>query len=342
MTRTILFSILMIGALLVAVAGITFAVFSDNVASDKQEFIAGEVDILVNGDEDDYFNTSIHMTDMAPGDSKPAQPISINNDGSLPVFYHIWTYIGGDIYNCDPNPACNLKVEFDGPTGGVGPDYALEVDETETYELSSEFPLCAGNSCQGKDGYIQLFIHAWQQKNLEDYTCIKLEDKAAPDWLPDALSPAHGNMCYMVDGTDLKVVVNGYKLNPDKNFQLSLDGGGEWDPDGPCLDQDRNLAGMPGDQYVSGFWNTGPGLDTFCTPGKGEGVWNYAGVYSTDPPVTSDSTGAFSYQATLSGLQAGVYEVKANVKEVTGALPGTGWESKLSGLDYLRFTIPAP
>ena len=344
MTRKILLSVLVIGALLVAVAGITMAVFSDNVASDEQWFDAGTVDIVVNEDEDDYFETKVHMENMEPGDSDGPQLISIYNAGTLPVFYHIWTYTSGDIFSCDPNPACNMQVYTDGFTG----DYALGVGETETMNLNTLFPLCAGNLCQDKDGYFQMFIHSWQQSNMEGYTCVKLEDKDDITWMPDPLSDPHGNVCYKAidTGTNgltdaLHIVTNGYGLTDDEYFQLALDGGDVNDPnDGSCTAQDIALAGMDTtpDYFVSGYYNWGTTLMPTCdSVNGGEGVWNYAGVYGGVHSVG----GAISYEATLDLLPMD-YIVKANVKEIIGAPPfpgGGSWPSVLSGLDYLSFTI---
>ena len=110
MTRKILLSVLLIAALLVAVAGITFAVFSDNEASDDQVFTAGTVNIQVdNTAEGDLFNTTLDMPNMEPGDCS-TQTVRVNNIGTLPVNLWNWIYPSGNIFSCDPNADCNMKV----------------------------------------------------------------------------------------------------------------------------------------------------------------------------------------------------------------------------------------
>jgi len=347
MTRKILLSVLVIGALLVAVAGITMAVFSDNEASDDQFFTAGTVNIEVGEDvdpEDGLFDTTLDMPNMEAGDCEE-QIIRVSNVGTLDVNLWNWIYTSGDIFSCDPNASCNMTVTKEFWAEQDPPDGTQEFIPSggwEEYKLKACLPLCAGNDCQGDSGEMRMFFHAVQDSNLEGYECVKLEDKDAPDWIPDPTTPAHGNVCYKVDGSDLEVVLNGYSLTPLANFQLALDGGDTNDgEDAGCTTQDANLLSMSPDIYVAGYWNWGTYLEQpNCLPNNGgEGVWNYAGVYSGDA-VTAGGTGSISYAGTLSGLPGGSYVVKANVKEVTGALPGTVWTGVLSGLDYLRFTIP--
>jgi hypothetical protein len=307
------------------------------------------VDIDVDG-YDELFPTTLDMDTMEAGDCK-TQVVRVNNKGTLPVHLWNWIYTWGDIFNCDPNPNCNMYVKKT-LVAESNLDLDDEIDEKivptgwEDYELEACLPLCAGNNCQDKTGQMRIFFHAVQQSHLDGYECVKLEDKDAPDWIPDPTTLPHGNVCYKVvpdtdsDGIeDLHIVVNAYGLTADADFQLALDGGDMNDSqDGACTTQDDALAGMvPGDLYSSGYWNWGTFLEATCNATNGgEGVWNYAGVYGG---VSSDGSGAISYGATLTGLPQGSYVVKQNVKEVTGALPGTNWTSVLSGLDYLQFTI---
>jgi predicted ribosomally synthesized peptide with SipW-like signal peptide len=331
-----------------AVVGGSFAIFSDNVASDDQEFTAGTVDIVVNNDPDDFFETTVHMTNMEAGDCSE-QTLTVRNEGTLPVNLWKWIYSWGDIFSCDPNPDCDMDVAMTFVAGshpdGEGYIASKADNGWEEYKLKACLPLCAGNNCQGGTGGIRLFFHAVQESNLPGYECVKLEDKASPDWLPDPTTPAHGNVCYKAIDTDsngktdaLHIVTNAYGLTSDADFQIDLTGGNKWDPDGPCTTQDAALAGMSGDPYTSGYWNTGPFLEATCTLGTGEGVWNYAGVYGG---VHSDGSGAISYEATLTGLPAMSYIVKTQVKEIGGLppFPGSSWTVVLSGLDYLSFTI---
>jgi hypothetical protein len=384
MTRKILFSLLVIGAVVAAFGAITYAIFSDNIASDVQEFAAGTVNIEIYANEawyEELFDTTLDMDNMEPGDCSE-QLVVVHNKGSLPVDLWNWIYTWHvpsgppdppNIFNCDPNPACNMKVwkefvsdDFDQNDEKLYPDCdlmppaernpgvnCLVGGEHETWRLKACLPLCAGNSCQGGTGQMRIFFHAVQQSNLDGYECVKLEDKGPPDWIPDPTTLPHGNVCYKAidTGTNgltdaLHIIVNAYGLKGNADFQLALDGGDTNDPhDAGCTGQDDDLASMcgsPRDLYTCGYWNWGASnlSDTCQASNGGEGVWNYAGVYGG---VHSDGTGAsdgtISYDATLSGLPARTYTVKANVKEITGAPPGTAWTSVLTGLDYLQFTI---
>lgn len=338
MTRRIVGSLLIITAVLAAFGAITFAVFSDNVGSDMQEFAAGTVDINVNAQQNN-FSTDLDMDNMEAGDCSSDEFV-VTNTGSLAVDLWNWTYTYGDIFSCDPNPECNMDVSMSlADDSDALPNHLDENGGSETYDVEACLPLCAGNGCQATTGKVRFYFHAVQESNLEGYECVKLEDKGPPTWFPKPLTPPHGNLCYKVDGSDLEVVVNAYGLTNDTNFQLDLTGGDMNDQeDGACTTQDDNLAGMSSDPYVAGYWNWGTVLEGSCNPSNGgEGVWNYAGVFGG---VSSDGTGAISYSATLSGLPADSYVVKAHVKEIIGTPPGTAWPVVLSEVDYIRFTIP--
>jgi predicted ribosomally synthesized peptide with SipW-like signal peptide len=349
MIRKISLSLLVIGAVVALVGGVTFALFSDNIASDEQKFSAGTVDIVVYADDikyDETFQTDLDMEKMEPGDCSDDE-IMVKNEGTLDVNLWNWIYTWGDIFSCDPNPACCMSVKKTLIADSDGTPDHIASGGSETYKLTACLPLCAGNGCQGDSGTMRLFFHAVQDSNLEGYECVKLEDKASPDWIPDPTTPAHGNLCYKaVDtGTDgktdaLHVVVNGYGLAPNACFQLDLTGGDTGDPYDPgCQTQDSLLAGISADLYTAGYWNWGSNLEATCNAGNGgEGVWNYAGVYEANK-VCSDASGAISYEGTLTALPMGTYHLKAHVKEITSPWPGTGWTTRLSEMDYLQFTL---
>ncbi len=339
MRKKVIVGGLVIVALLVLVAGATYAIFSDNIASDEQTFAAGTVNIQVDG-QDESFVTTLHMPNMEPGDCA-TQTVRVANVGTLPVDLWNWIYTSGEIFGCDPNPACNMYVKKTLVLDNTVPEEKLHTGgDFEDYELEACLPLCAGNLCQTKAGKFRLFFHAVQQSNLEGWECVKLEDKDTTFWMPDPTTPQHGNICYKQDGGDLHVVVNAYKLTPDACFQLALDGGDVNDPnDGACTTQDDNLANMSGDIYEAGYWNWGTYLEASCDPNSGEGVYNYAGVYEPDK-VCADSDGNISWGGTITGLPSLTYVVKANVKEISNQWPGDDWTGVLSGLDYLSFTIP--
>lgn len=347
MTRKLALSALVIGSVVTAVGLITFALSSESVTSNLSSFTAGTLDIRVDG-YDEFFETFLDMPNVEPGDCSYDQ-VTVTNVGTMAVNLWNWIYTWGDIFGCDPNPACNLTVNktLAGDSDAI-PEY-IEPGGYETYDLAACLPLCAGNKCQGDSGTMRLFFHAVQAANLDGYECVKLEDKRAPDWIPDPVTPAHGNLCYKVvddqsgdSVQDLHVVIDAYGLTAAACFQLSLDGGDMNDPnDGACTAQDANLAGMasPPDTYVSGYWNWGTFLEPTCNPvNGGEGVWNFAGVYQPGA-ICADASGDFSWSGTLTGLPAGSYIVKQSVKEISNPWPGDSWAGVLSGLAYLQFTL---
>jgi len=345
MTRKIFLSLLVIAAVVAAIGLVTFAIFSDNIASDQQDFAAGSVDIQVNGEEAN-FETTLDMPNMEPGDCEE-QTLHVFSNSTLPIFLQNWIYTKGDIFACDPNPDCNMKVwkEYQGDDGD-GIQESLVPGETEDWLLKACLPLCAGNSCQLKSGFFNLFFHAYQQSNMEGFECVKLEDKDKTFWMPNPLTPPHGTLCYKVvdDGPDtdtcqdLRIVVNAYGLSGGQNFQLDVTGGDTndaWNPG--CQPLDDLLKGMSTDLFVSGYWNWGSTLEATCVAGNGgEGVFNYAGVYGG---VQSDASGNLSYDATFGGWPVGSYQLKSHVKEIGGAPPGTSWTEVLAEMDYLKFDI---
>jgi hypothetical protein len=208
--------------------------------SDEQEFGAGTVDIEVIVDEvgyDEFFPTTLDMSNMEPGDCK-TQVIRVHNKGTLPVDLWNWIYAWGDLSNCDPNPNCNLSVTKSLVADNTPPEDKLHhQSDWEDWELKACLPLCAGNLCQGKTGKMRIFFHAVQQSNLEvGWNCVKLLHKEAPDWIPDPTwtpnasgIPAHGNKCYEDEvgtGPDVDFVVNGYNMTANMPLQIMLNGPG--------------------------------------------------------------------------------------------------------------------
>jgi len=179
MNKRVLVSLLVIGVVVVGVAGATYAIFTDQAQSDIQTFSAGDVDINVGGAEDDFLTTfheaPISMgTGWAPGDSN-SQQITINNAGSLDVIYTVYMdydYNPGDIWRCDPN-GYNLHVWADNDTG------VIPSSQSQQVTLHAEMPLAAGNACQNTTGDLIVTVHAVQQRNVAgDFKCVKLVYKA--------------------------------------------------------------------------------------------------------------------------------------------------------------------
>jgi len=358
MKRKILLSLLTIGAVVALVAGITYAIFSDNVASDDQVFTAGTVNIQVDG-KDEFFDTTLDMPNMEPGDCR-TQQVTVKNVGTLDVDLWNWIYTWGDIFNCDPNPNCNMYVQKTLIEDHTPPKEKLYANgDYEVYELEACLPLCAGNLCQGDTGTMRMFFHAVQQSNLDGWDCVKLLHKEADDWIPDPTwapnpsnLPAHGNKCYEQDvgaGPDVDFVVNGYNMTANMPLQLMLNGPGGCSVEDKIIAGDFDLDGIVDDGYYDayyrGFW-TGTAMSNQCS-GTGEGVYAFAygGSYGTnpDPYAKTDAAGNFSGQWTAyldaCKSQSGAYTLQTKFLVKQDADP---WLEELDELDYqyIKFTCP--
>lgn len=355
MSRKILLSVLLIAAVLVAVAGITFAVFSDNIPSDEQVFAAGTVDINVD-EQDDMFDTTLDMFNMEAGECSE-QYVTVNNTGSLDVDLWNWIYTwlpsgypAPNIFACDPNAKCNMTVTktFDSEDPNDGVEF-ITSGGWEKYKLEACLPLCAGNNCQGAYGKMRMFFHAVQASELEGFDCVKLMYKEGPDWIPDPSKPAHGNKCYeetSIDG-NVDFVVNGYDLSPNMPLQIMLNGPGGCTTEDSIIAGDFDLNGTVDagkyDAYYRGFW-TGSAMSSTCS-GTGEGVYAIAwgGSYhlSGDPAAVTDANGDFSGQwtADFSPYMVGCtadYKMTAKFLVKQDASP---WLEELDELDYQYITL---
>ncbi len=361
MNRKVLFSVMVIAALLALIAGVTYAVFTDQAMSDIEVFSAGTVDIVVDNEVDDDFATTFHEanfsmgTGWAPGD-QTSQTITIDNTGTLDVIYTVYLdydYNPGDIWRCDPN-GYNLHVWTTPTDTGV-----IASGNNVQVTLNAEMPLAAGNDCQGATGDLRVTVHAVQQRNIDpDFTCVKLVYKdGLNDWLPygPGNTPGtpvywqgqHGNVCYKPDGSGaLRVITNAYDLTKGAYYQLALNGQGATCPG---TWESQQFDGLGVDLYHSG-WSSGvtTALTGSCSNPWDEGVYNFEG---TDGELQADGTlGDFSSDVTITGLPNGTYnDVKFIVKEITGhtAAPGapshtdhgTNWQPMLMEIRALNFTI---
>jgi predicted ribosomally synthesized peptide with SipW-like signal peptide len=344
-----------------AVVGGSFAIFSDNVASDDQEFTAGTVDITVDN-QDEFFTTDLDMPNMEAGDCSH-QTVRVSNVGTLPINLWNWIYTWGDVFSCDPNPDCNMyvskKLVKESADPSDGEEYIIP-GGWEDYELEACLPLCAGNLCQSESGTMRMFFHAVQASNLDGWDCVKLLHKEAPYWIPDpnwtpnaSGIPAHGNKCYEASvgaGPYVDFVVNGYNMTANMPLQLMLNGPGGCTAADMIIAGDFDLDGTVDsgyyDAYYRGFW-TGTAMSMTCD-GTGEGVYAIAqggglGGATPDLAAITDAAGNFSGQwtATLDACasQTGSYILQTKFLVKQDAAP---WLEELDELDYqyIEFVCP--
>jgi len=349
--RTLFGSLLLTGVMIGALAGGSYAIFTDTESA-HVKFEAGSIDITLSGEvyTETYLNPD-GFDDWKPGDHDEFELNITNLDNRA------WIQIY--IYETPPwtqgRPNFWDVAEWDVIHSGTWNQWDLGKNETMQVRLSVEFPQWVGNDYEGAQGDLLILVVAKQYRNKfeEGYSCVALEDKGtqAP-WLPDLGNDLEGIICFKPTGIagELEVDVNAYGLTPGAYYQLDFTGGDMNNPiDGACTTQDGNLAGMvPGDLYSSGYWNWGLFLEAACNPANGgEGVWNYAGVYGG---VQANAAGSISFGDVLVGLPDGSYQgIGAHVKEIQQSngtpstlaqLPGQKWPVILSEMDYLSFIIP--
>lgn len=318
--------LLVIATLVAAVAGGTWAIFTDPVGSSHETFEAGIVDIDVDGSEDE-FPLNLSMANMVPGDEKETT-IHINNKGTVVVWVQIYVFVSPpwdavpNLWECD-NDMCSLQYEVteDG-------NYELAVGATKDVGVRVWLPMCAGNACMQGQADLKILIVVKQFEHLKSgpgvYDCVALENKD-DNWVPILNDDLEGEVCYKV-GSPLDLIVNAYGLTGGAEYQLTLMG------PGGCTSTDDGIAGPPYDPWTRGYWNGGGGLDNFCaTPG--EGTYNFGtGVHGTE---WTNADGSLSYMAQL-GLAAGNYQgVRFMIKESFDP-----WAAVLMETNVLDFTIP--
>lgn len=164
MKRSILFSALVIGAVLAVVAGAsTYATFTDQAAG-SQTVTAGTVDVVVNNDTDDAFAISFggssctSSTNMAYGDSCTFT-VNVKNDGTL-SFTTAYTITETDANNC-------FSTSLSGLPSGDGVDADHDPADTHAATLTTTLDSDVA-ACQGASNLIGLTIDATQSATPHD------------------------------------------------------------------------------------------------------------------------------------------------------------------------------
>lgn len=178
MKKSILLSLMVIGAVAAMITAATSAVFTDQAQSTGNTFSAGTLDIDLSDDSEgpaEAVTASITFSNMAPGD-KVTKPITVSNTGSLALRY---AFASGAV---DGSPAglgaavtlkivvvastgaCTGSTSFSSPIasgslssttfgdstqGQQSGDRSLAVSASEVLCLQAELPLSSGNPLQG-------------------------------------------------------------------------------------------------------------------------------------------------------------------------------------------------
>ena len=166
MKRSILFSVLIIGAVFAVVAGAgTFATFTDS-ATGGQTVSSGTVDVLVNGDTDDNFAVSLAggagcPSNMAFGDSCTFA-VTVANNGSL-SFTTAFTLTETDANNCWTTTYALPAGDAEGGDADADHDPADSHSTTLSTALDNDAAVC-----QGASNAISLTIDATQSPSPHD------------------------------------------------------------------------------------------------------------------------------------------------------------------------------
>lgn len=162
-------------------------------------------------------------------------------------------------------------------------------------------------------------FYAVQSRNNTGFTCdsvdwenstevkyLDLENKDVSWQVID--DDTYGTVAYSDGSSNFYGVVQGYGLEPNSKYQITLNG------PGGCTTTDDNLAGFGNNLFQSGYWNgVGPGLSGSCT-GPDEGIYNM-NLVGDEYTVETDGFGNFIYPFNLN-LPSGSYSgVKVLVKK---------------------------
>jgi predicted ribosomally synthesized peptide with SipW-like signal peptide len=166
-------------------------------------------------------------------------------------------------------------------------------------------------------------FYAVQARNNDEFTCDSvqwntpevsyqdLENKTDNTWqvIED---DTYGTIAYSTNAGNFYGVVQGYGLEPDSKYQITLNGPGD-----SCGFTDTALGNFGSNSFQSGFWDgIGPNLQSSCSD-SWEGLYsmNLIGSYDGEYTVMTNASGDFIYPFNLA-LPAGTYSnVKVLVKK---------------------------
>lgn len=145
----------------------TFALWTGEAPFESgNNFKPGKLEINP-ADGAEAFGQSLHMKNLAPGDSETVK-VEVKNDGNL----NAWIAfdqdqsngtIQGELFEAFEGYDTPLKVTYDNAVK------LLKPGETATLDLTYSFPKNAPNHYQrATDGYIEIFVKAVQSRNNGD------------------------------------------------------------------------------------------------------------------------------------------------------------------------------
>ncbi len=341
MKRTILMSLLVIGAVVALIVGASFAVFNDREVAPGA--VAGGILEL---DLDQTQVVTADVMDLKPSVEKYLGPFWLHNsgtnNGALDLHFANVVDDGGELTGPEG------KVEYAGPIDDIsnwidvdywidGPHSAIDDTvvcqsgaglgrladiESRTFDLgttmepSQWYAVCisfhldrdAGNEYQGDVSTFDIEFTLHQTTQSAGRTSVRLEnkDQADPLWPPILGDDMYGSVTYEVKGNgDLWVALEARGLQPGNYYQIGMTG-----PD-TCSDTDDQLASgvQQYPNFDSHFWVSGAPSATCTTAGYG--FYNFA--YEQ-----ADAAGEINQTYTIGN--AGVADPDGST-DVTGAHP---------------------
>jgi predicted ribosomally synthesized peptide with SipW-like signal peptide len=150
MKRSILFSLMVIGAIAAVVSAGSYAAFTDD-ATATGSISAATIDVLLNGDSDDDVTATFALNNLLPGESTTAT-VSVKNNGNRDI--HVTTS-SSVTETADPGSDCSASPTVDSVTftDSATDDHSGNVHiadgVTETATITISLGSGVGNECQG-------------------------------------------------------------------------------------------------------------------------------------------------------------------------------------------------
>jgi len=306
MKRTILMSLVVIGAVVALIVGASLAVFNDSEQADPVTLAAGILDLELDETE----VVSEGLSDLKPSVWHYLGPYWVHNAGTNPgvLDLHFANVVDSGGVLSEPEEEAEYAGPIDDISNWIDVDRWIvgpftEIDEavvcqsgaglgrlgdieSRTFDLGTMQPsewyavcisfhlaLGAGNEYQGDTSTFDIEFTLHQTTQPAGVTSVRLENKDTVTWQPILGDDLYGSVTYEVDGNgDLSMALEARGLQPGKWYQIGMTG-----PDS-CSDTDDQLASGV-QQYAdfdSHFWVGGAPSSTCTPPTAGYGFYNFA------------------------------------------------------------------